>query len=269
MSKIETLTMEEVIWIHERLTADALASDDPISPPGVKDMGLLESAIYRQRAGYGSFLKYDTPISNAASLCFGICNNHALHNGNKRTALVSLICHLDKNGYTFTDRASQQSLYSFMLRVAGHQLLTKKRKGKAIADDEVKAMTEWLAKKTRKVQKGEKSISYNELERVLKEHDVYFENHKSNYVDVVKYSNISRRKGIFGKKETVRVGEKVAHIPYWPGRPVGKGLVKSIRRQAGLTHEHGVDSTLFYGNETLPDEFIQRYKKVLRKLAKT
>ena len=89
LSKIEMISMDDVIYIHERLVVDAQESDDPISPPGVKDHGLLESAISRQHAGYDGQLKYDDPIANAATLCYGICCNHALHNGNKRTALVS------------------------------------------------------------------------------------------------------------------------------------------------------------------------------------
>lgn len=69
MSNIETLTKQEVIEIHERLVIDAQASDDPISPSGIRSEALLESAISRQTAGFNGKLKYDTPLSNAASLC--------------------------------------------------------------------------------------------------------------------------------------------------------------------------------------------------------
>lgn len=94
------------------------------------------------------------------------------------------------------------------------------------------------------------------------------ENNKNNYADVVKYTTRTKRKGIFGK-EQVREGCKIANIPYWPGRTVGKGLIKSIRKKAKLTHNDGVDSALFYGKESTPDDFIQKNKKVLSKLAKT
>lgn len=270
MPNIETLTVEDVIEIHERLVVDAANSDDPISPPGVKNQGLLESAVARQYAGFGGQLKYDDPIANAASLCYGICSNHPLHNGNKRTALVALLCHLDKNGLTFNNRTSQDNLYSFMLNIASHKIAPKKKikRSHDQSDAEVEAMSDWIRKKSRKIEKGERSVSYPELERILRQHDVYFENQKNNYVDVIRYTNEKRRKGLFGKEE-VRVARKVANIPYWPGRTVGKNLVKSIRKQAGLTHNDGVDSALFYGTETPPDDFIQKYKKVLSKLAKT
>lgn len=270
MSNIQTLTIEDVIEIHERLVIDAANSEDPISPPGIKNKGLLASAIARQHFGYGSQLKYDDPISNAASLCYGICSNHPLHNGNKRTALVALLCHLDKNGLTFSDRTSQENLYSFMLNVASHKITPKKKvkRGHDQSDLEVQTMVVWIRKRSRKVEKGERTVSYPELEKILRQHDIYFENHKNNYVDVIKYTTVTRKKGLF-RKEEVREGNKVANIPYWPGRTVGKGLVKSIRQKAGLTNNDGVDSALFYGTERPPDDFIQKYKKVLSKLAKT
>lgn len=271
---IETLTKADIVEIHHRLVIDAADSDDPISPPGIKNEGLLESAVARQQAGFGGKLKYDDPISNAASLCYGICSNHPLHNGNKRTALVSLLCHLDKNGFTFNSRTNQDNLYSFMLKVAAHRLVNTKKLRKDIhvkhdhSDLEVEVMTEWIRKRTRKIEKGERLVSYSELEKILKSHDVYFENHNNNYVDVVKYVEDVKIINLF-HVESVRTARKVAHIPYWPGRTVGRNLVKSIRKQANLTYSDGVDSALFYGTETPPDEFIQRYKKVLDKLAKT
>ena len=271
MSTIVTLSVEEVAAIHDRLTEDAANSDDPISPAGIKNEGMLHSAVARQQAGYGSVLKYSNQISNAASLCYGICGNHPFHNGNKRTALVSLLSHLDKNGYTFKTGTNQNILYSFLLSVAGHTIVPKKKiKGHDQSDLEVAAMADWIRKRTRRIEKGERSLSYPEFEKILKNHGVYFENHKNNYVDVVMYRMERRKKGWFGLgSEEVEVREKVANIPYWPGRPVGKKLVKSVRKQAELTHADGVDSALFYGTETPPDEFIQKYRKVLSKLAKT
>lgn len=270
MAKIELLTRDDVVEIHNRLVVDAGGSDDPIAPPGIKNEGLLESAIARQEAGFEGRFKYADPISNAASLCYGICCNHPLHNGNKRTALVAMLCHLDKNGFTFNDRTNQENLYAFMLSVAGHTIVPKKklRDGHDQSDLEVIEMTEWIRKRTRRIEKGERTVTYLELEKILKQHGISVENHKNNYVDLIKYEKQRRKKGWFGSEEVV-VGIKVANIPYWPGRTVGKNLIKSIRKQAGLTHEDGVDSGQFYGNETTPDDFIQRHRKLLSRLAKT
>ncbi|EKO3782299.1 hypothetical protein V9R59_000615 [Vibrio harveyi] len=78
--------------------------------------------------------------------------------------------------------------------------------------------------------------------------------------------------GWFKKDRIVEDTRKIANIPYFPNRTVGKTLVKSIRKQANLTHlthHYGVDSSIFYGQEATPDDFIQKYKGVLSKLAKT
>jgi death-on-curing protein len=63
-----TLTPEDVLQIHEVLVADFAQASDPISPPGVRDLGLLESAVARQHVSFGSIEKYRSPIERAATL---------------------------------------------------------------------------------------------------------------------------------------------------------------------------------------------------------
>lgn len=92
--------MDEVLHIHERVCGDFASSADPVDTPGPRDSGLLDSAIARQLTGTADYLKYSTVWSNAATLTFGLCCNHPFHNGNKRTALVCMIAHLEKNGHT-------------------------------------------------------------------------------------------------------------------------------------------------------------------------
>lgn len=270
MLNIKTLDVGEVLNIYERLVVDASHSEDPISPYGVKSQTMLESAVSRQHTSFGETYKYGDAISNAATLCYGICCNHPFHNGNKRTALVALMCHLDKNNLTFSDRANQNLLYGFMLKVASHKILeTKKlRKAHDQSDAEIKAMADWIRKKSRKVEKGERTLSYPELEKILRAHNIYFVQDKNSYVDLVKKEIVTKKKGLF-RKEKVEVERKIANIPHWPGRSVGKNLIKSIRQKANLTARDGVDSALFYGEQSLPDDFIQKYKKTLAKLAKT
>jgi death-on-curing protein len=266
---IELLTAEDVLMIHERLVIDAENTEDPISPPGVRNPNLLESAVARQYVGFGDVLKYPDAINNAATLCYGICCNHPLYNGNKRTALVSLMSHLDRNGITFTSKATQSELFDFMLNVASHKVSGSSRTAGSydISDEEIAAMTEWLNKITRKVIKGERSISYQEFEKLLKQQNCYFENAKNNKIDVIKEEEYTEKKWF--KKTTKTKKVKVANIPYWPRRTVGKVLIKSVRKKAGLTHIQGIDSQAFYGDVLPPDDFIHKYKEVLRRLAKT
>lgn len=269
MNEIQFLDCEDIIYIHERLAEDAAQTQDPISPIGIKDRDLLESAVARQLVGIGDTLKYSDAVSCAVTLCYGICNNHPFYNGNKRAALVALMCHLDKNGLTFNDRANQDNLYAFMKNVAAHDIPSLKRVSSNVdlSDSEVNEMINWVSKRTRKLEKSERSISFKELEKRLNEFDVYFENPHNNKVDVIKYET-EIRVGVFRNRK-VRVSRKINTIPYFPNRPVGKALIKSIRRETGLTANNGIDSAHFYGNELIPDQFIQKYQKTIRALAKT
>jgi death on curing protein len=68
--------------------------------PGIKDEGLLESALARPENLYA----YGKPdiIELAAAYGFGIARNHAFVDGNKRTSLVVTELFLDLNGWELT-----------------------------------------------------------------------------------------------------------------------------------------------------------------------
>ncbi|MBZ0009623.1 type II toxin-antitoxin system death-on-curing family toxin [Pseudomonas aeruginosa] len=270
MLGLETLTYDDVVQIHDALTRDFADSDDPISPPGIKDQGLLQSAVARQHAGYDGFYKYKTAEMNAATLAYGICCNHALNNGNKRTALVAMLCHLDRNNLTFNERATQDEMYSFMLRVAAHRFAPRKHKGDA-SDIEIEQMGRWIKSRTRKIQKSERIVTYRELERILKDFNIVFEKDDGNYVDLYRVEWRKLVKGlIFKREEFVEERVKICNIPHFKdARHVGRKLIRNIRKAANLMPEDGVDSDLFYGKETTMDEFIFKYKKTLARLART
>ncbi len=64
---------------------------------GVRDIGLLESALDRprNRLAYGRAALFDL----AASLCCGIVRNHPFMDGNRRTALLAARAFLFLNGH--------------------------------------------------------------------------------------------------------------------------------------------------------------------------
>ena len=93
----ELLTAADLLDVHEALTDDFRASSDPISPPGLKSLDLLESAASRPGTSFGESRKYTTVETAAASLLHSVVHNHPFHNGNKRTALVSTMVFLDRH----------------------------------------------------------------------------------------------------------------------------------------------------------------------------
>jgi death-on-curing protein len=61
---------------------------------GIRDSGLLESAVMRPRNGY-----YSNIIEEAAALMESLANNHAFHDGNKRISFSATDVFLRANGY--------------------------------------------------------------------------------------------------------------------------------------------------------------------------
>ena len=114
--------MDDPIWIsselamaiHKRQLAEHGGAD------GVRDMGLLESAIGRPR----QLFAYTDPTpdipSLAASYAFGIARNHAFIDGNKRTAYVVCRTFLLLNGFDLT--ASKEERYQTFLDLAAGAL---------------------------------------------------------------------------------------------------------------------------------------------------
>ncbi|NJM68194.1 MAG: type II toxin-antitoxin system death-on-curing family toxin [Acaryochloris sp. RU_4_1] len=104
------LDVRIVLAIHERQVAEHGGS------PGVRDLGLLESAIYRPQ---NESLYQEPPPSIfglAASYGFGIVKNHAFVDGNKRAAFMAMYVFLRMNGFVIS--APEPEVVLFMLRLA-------------------------------------------------------------------------------------------------------------------------------------------------------
>lgn len=85
---------------------------------GIRDRGLLESALARplNKFGYG-----ETSIAAlAAAYGFGIARNHPFIDGNKRTALASMIVFLGLNGLDLG--ASQEAATAMILSLAAGEI---------------------------------------------------------------------------------------------------------------------------------------------------
>ncbi|ODT80185.1 MAG: death-on-curing protein [Pelagibacterium sp. SCN 64-44] len=81
------LTLDDVLWIHEeqiRLYGGAA---------GVRDEGLILSALLRPQTGY-----YSDVIEEAAALWESLAMNHGFVDGNKRVAFAGTILFLQANG---------------------------------------------------------------------------------------------------------------------------------------------------------------------------
>lgn len=66
---------------------------------GLRDLGLLESAVARPQASFGGEDFYLTIFDKAAALMHSLLKNHPFVDGNKRTAYSSAGVFLKINGY--------------------------------------------------------------------------------------------------------------------------------------------------------------------------
>jgi death-on-curing protein len=85
---VQFLSLDEAIAIHERLI------DKFSGTPGLRDRGLLESALYRPQTGY-----YKDLTEMAAALFESLISNHAFVDGNKRIAFFTCDIFLRLNGW--------------------------------------------------------------------------------------------------------------------------------------------------------------------------
>jgi len=90
--------------------------ENPIFPPGPRDDNLVHSAVLRPQTGIGDTDKYRTVEAKAAALFHSLIMNHAFHNGNKRTALVSLVVFMDRNERRL--EISDDEIFDFVVAVA-------------------------------------------------------------------------------------------------------------------------------------------------------
>lgn len=104
------ISIDEVLELHE----DQISSFGGTS--GVRDEGLLESALAQPQSTFGGQLLHPTISAQAAAYLYHLAMNHPFIDGNKRTAFAVADTFLRLNGWTLNltdDRA-----YDLVMQVA-------------------------------------------------------------------------------------------------------------------------------------------------------
>ena len=105
---------------------------------GLRDAGLLDSAIHRPRATFGGHDLYPDLFSKAAALGHSVISNHPFIDGNKRIGFETMRLMLRLNGYDI--RTSDEAKFDFVIDIAKGKLTEQ-----AIAD--------WLTQHSRPYRK--------------------------------------------------------------------------------------------------------------------
>jgi death-on-curing family protein len=108
-----------VEYIHDELLQQFWPASESIGALGVKNRGLLESAVGRPfQSAFGQDI-YPNVVHKAAALFHSLVSNHPFHDGNKRTAVVAVEHFLLANG--FLPSLSNQEFYELAKHTASYR----------------------------------------------------------------------------------------------------------------------------------------------------
>ena len=124
---------KQVIYLYEQIIRVSGGS------LGLRDEGMLESAVYRPQASFGGQDLYPDLFSKAEAMGHSIIGNHPFVDGNKRVGFEAMRLMLRLNGYDV--RTAEESKYEFVVKIAEGRLTEQ-----AIAD--------WLKQHSRPYKKA-------------------------------------------------------------------------------------------------------------------
>lgn len=104
------LSKRQVLLLHDQLLAQTGGL------PGVRDEGLLESALHAPFQSFGDVDAYPSLPQKAARLCYGLIKNHPFVDGNKRIGTHTMLVFLAVNGTEVV--YTQEELSCIILAVA-------------------------------------------------------------------------------------------------------------------------------------------------------
>jgi len=103
------LSAQQILFIHARLI------DTTGGEHGVRDLGLLESAVARPQATFDSAALYPDLFQKAAAFMQSLAQNHPFVDGNKRTAIISTAMFLLQNGHRLQTTNEEMERFTLLV----------------------------------------------------------------------------------------------------------------------------------------------------------
>ena len=104
------ITIKNILRLHELSIITYGGSQ------GIRDQGLIESAIARPYQTFGGEYLYPTVFEKAAAFVESIITNHPFIDGNKRTGLLAMLLILEIGNFKIT--ASNDDTYNFTIEIS-------------------------------------------------------------------------------------------------------------------------------------------------------
>lgn len=130
MKKIQYITLDIVLAIHDDMIERYGGSF------GIRDLGLLQSALARPQSSFAGQDLYPSIFAKAATLFHSLIFNHPFLDGNKRTTMSTTARFLFINGLELN--ASVLEFVEFPLRVENKHL-------------DIEQITGWIKKNAEKI----------------------------------------------------------------------------------------------------------------------
>lgn len=111
---MRVLSKRQILMLHSMLVVQSGGAD------GLRDEGLLESAINTPLQTFGGQELYPTVLEKAARLGYGLIHNHPFLDGNKRIGTHAMLVFLDINNITLS--YEDDDLIVAILRVASGEM---------------------------------------------------------------------------------------------------------------------------------------------------
>lgn len=111
---MKCLSKEQVLLLHQQLIERYGGTH------GVRDEGLLDSALNAPYQSFGGTDLFPTVIDKAVRLCTGLVHNHPFHDGNKRIGAMVLLVTLDLNHLSLN--TNNNDLASIILKSASNEI---------------------------------------------------------------------------------------------------------------------------------------------------
>ena len=90
---MKRLSKEQILLLHAQLI------EQTGGIPGVRDLGLLESAIESPFQAFAGKELYPTIQAKGTRLGYGLIKNHCMLDGNKRIGILVMLTFLELNGF--------------------------------------------------------------------------------------------------------------------------------------------------------------------------
>jgi death on curing protein len=104
------ILLDDILKLHDA------SIEDFGGVKGIRDLGLLESALARPFQTFGGKDLYPTSIEKAAAIGESLIINHPFIDGNKRTGILGLITLLYE--YNISVNAKEDALYEYTIKVS-------------------------------------------------------------------------------------------------------------------------------------------------------